>query len=158
MARYPDDLGRKATRHDREYFSYTECDGKVARRTKICQDKGESIRVEIEETGLSLNQYSEPNSVAGLSTATVLNYIVPVQKELKLKTIECSGENRALYIVEINNVVQSKKSTYFTKYNTTFEFFDFKLNAGDNLKITVQNKSTTFADFNANILGVLQDA
>jgi hypothetical protein len=144
---------------DREYKAFVECNGQPAKRTKICQEAGETIKVEVEEeSGLYLNTYNEANSVAGLATATVIDYTVPVTKEVKLKTIECSGDNRAIFKVEINTVTQAKKRTYFTEYNCSFESFNLILNAGDNIKVIVENKSNSIADFNANFLGVIQDA
>jgi hypothetical protein len=159
MAKYPDDLNRGPSRHDREYFSYTDCEGKIAKRVHICQRPGETIKVEIEEeSGLYLVEYAEINSVAGLASVDIIDYTVPVGKELKLKTVEASGENKAVYSVKINDTIKSKKRSYFTEYNVDFDAFNLILNAGDNIKVTVDNTRNSVADFNANFIGVIQDA
>lgn len=45
MAKYTDDLTGKATRHDREYLSYEEIEGKVAKRVGIKQASGDKVDI-----------------------------------------------------------------------------------------------------------------
>ena len=158
MAKYPDDLNRGPSRHDREYFSYTECKGKIAKRTKICQDDGEAIKVELDYEGIEVIDYDEANSVAGSATATILDYTVAAGKILTLVLSDVSGDNRGKYRVELNGSVIAKRRTYYTNYDNIFKFANIKLVAGDNIKIIVENQSTLTGDFNANLQGSVKDA
>jgi len=129
-------------------------------RTSICQGDGEDpLKVEFDQAGETLNVYGESSSVAASSTATIIDYTVGALKEFRLKRIEFSGTNRGVYIVEINSNTQAKKRTYYTRFDDYFDFEELKLNAGDNLKLIVENKSTNMTgDFNANLQGNLRDA
>lgn len=158
MASYPDDLNRKGSRHDREYFSYTTCDGKIAKRTKICQEDGETLKVELDYEGLEIIDYNESLSVVGLATATILDYTVAISKILTLVYSDVSGDNRGKYRVEINGSVIAKRRTYYTNYDNYFNFSNIKLVEGDNIKIIVENQSTLSGDFNANLQGSVKDA
>jgi hypothetical protein len=144
---------------DREYRKFVESPTRPD-QTAIETVVSNIVKVQIEEGADDsfINIYDEANSVAGLATATIINYTIPVGKELKLKSIEASGENRAVYIVEKNGSIQGKKRSYFTEYNVTFEQFNLLFDAGDVLEIIVENESNSLADFNANFIGVLQDA
>lgn len=153
-----DDLQRKISRHDREYFSYTRCNDKIAKRVNICQAENESIKVEIDPAGSEFVFYDEAPSVVGLGTATILSYTVPVGKKLTLVYSNFSGDNRGIYSAEINSVVVDKKRTYYVDYNGYFKFSNLKLLAGDNIKIMVENQSSYTGDFNANIQGSIRDA
>lgn len=150
------------TQQTLEHKKFVECpdgSGNPAVRTKICQDSGETIKVEFDEAGTPLNIYDEANSVAGGATITVITYVVPVSKEFRLLRIEFSGTNRGEYIVDINSSTEAKKRTYFTDYNGSFEFGSLLLAAGDTLKLIVENKNgIASGDFNGNIQGKLLDA
>jgi hypothetical protein len=142
---------------------YTDCEKNgfkfKAVRTKICQETGESIAVEFQEAGESINEYSESLSVAASATTTIIDYTVAALKELRLKRIDFSGTNRGVYTIEINSTTEAKKRTYYTKLEDYFVFEDLKLNPGDNLKLIVENKNTNMTgDFNANLQGNLRDA
>lgn len=116
------------------------------------------VSVSVLSIGDSLNVYNEALSVAGLATTTIVDYTVPVAKEVFVKNIEFSGENRAVFSIEINNVIQNKYRTYFTEYNGSVSFKDYKLVEGDNIKIIVENKTNSTADFNANMIAGIKDA
>jgi len=47
MAKYNDALLGKATRHDREYFSYKESNGEISKRVSVSQEDGETIDVNV---------------------------------------------------------------------------------------------------------------
>jgi hypothetical protein len=158
MSNYPDDLNRKGTRHDREFFSYTTCKDKVAKRVKVCQDEGEAIKVELDYEGIEIIDYNESPSVAGLATATIINYTVAVGKTLTLVLSDVSGDNRGKYRVELNGSVIAKRRTYYTDYDNIFKFANIKLVEGDNIKIIVENQSNLTGDFNANLQGSVKDA
>ena len=52
---------------------------------------------------------------------------------------------------------KSKQYTNYTKYSGRFDFSDFDLSAGDNLKLIIENKSNGTGNFNANFQGRLRD-
>lgn len=143
---------------DREHGKFVECNNEVAVRTKICQETGETIKVEFDTSGSLINTYNELLSVAGLATVDLVLYTVPVGKTLKLKRIDFSGDNKAIYKIDINGSVQAKKRTWYTKYNDEIIFNDLILNAGDIIKLIVENKTNMVADFNGNLQGVLDNA
>jgi len=146
---------------DLENKKFRECPTdsvEVVVATKICQDDDETIKVEFATSGSPLNEYDEANSVAGLATETILDYTVPALKKVTLGTVSASGENRAVYKVEINSTTKAKKRSYFTEYNVEFPEFKTKLVAGDNVKIIVENKTNSIADFNASFTGTIDDA
>lgn len=145
---------------DLEYRKFRECpdnSGEVAIATKICQSTGETVKVEFGVSGVPFNQYGESLSVAGLGTSTIINYTVPVGKKIVLGTINASGENRAVYTLEINSITQAKQRSWFTEYNVKFDALKIELVAGDNLKVIVENKTNSIADFNANFTATLDD-
>jgi hypothetical protein len=150
-------LGKKIVVEDRDFFSYTRCGDYIAKRVAVC-NTGEPIEVTFVEATGSFNQYAESLSVAGLSTTTILSYTVPASSTYKLKRADVSGDNRAVCIIEVNGSTQAKKRIYYTKFNTAFEFADISYSEGDIIKVIVENKSTTTADFNVNLQGTLKNA
>lgn len=152
-----DDLNRELSIKDREFFSWTlGKDSKVAKRVVVAN--ASPIEVDFSEIGNTVNSYSEILSLAGLATSTVVMYTVAAGKKLKLKRIDFSGGNRAVYSVDINNSIAAKHRTYYTNYNGEIIFNDLLLIAGDVVKLIVENKTNITADFNSNLQGKLQDA
>jgi len=127
-------------------------------KVRVENTQGNPLYVTYTESGNVLNTYSEANSVAGLASADVVSYTVPVGKILELIRADVSGTNKAEYKLDINASVESKKRTYFTNYNESFETIGIELVAGDIVKIIVENKTNSTADFNANIIGRLENA
>ncbi len=160
MSSEQDDLNRKVVIEDRDYFSYTRClDTKIAKRVAVC-NTGTPIEVDIVEGGAgeTVNSYSEILSLAGLATATVVLYTVAAGKQLQLKRIDFSGENIAVYSIDVNNSIEAKRRTYYTNFNGEIIFNDLLLVEGDVIKLIVENKTNMTADFNGNLQGRLQDA
>jgi hypothetical protein len=142
----------------KEQAKFVECNDNTAVRTTICQGDGESVKVEFDEAGIGINSYNELLSVAGLATGDLLLYTVPVGKTLKLQRIDFSGENKAVYKIDINGSIEAKKRTWYTSYNDYIIFNNLTLNAGDIVKLIVENKTNMTADFNGNLQGKLSDA
>lgn len=161
MARPVDDLDSLSpvpTRHDREFFSYTKCeDGKIAKRVGIC-NTGTPVEVVYDDGGVSINSYNEILSLGGLSTSNIVLYTVPVGKKIKLTRIDFSGENKAVYKIDINGSIEAKKRTWYTNYDGSIVFSELILVAGDIIKLIVENKTNSIADFNGNLQGKLLDA
>ena len=145
------------TIEDREYQAFKECNGNPAKRVSLCQEAGETIKVDIGLSGVGFHEYDEANSVAGSGTATILTYTVPVGKVLILRRIDFSGSNRGIYQVRKNTNTFSQKRTYYTKFDDYFEFVDQEFAAGDIVDLVVENRSTSIGDFNATLQGSLKD-
>ena len=116
------------------------------------------IEVDFVEGGELLNSYNEILSLAGLATDDIVLYTVPVAKELRLQRIDFSGDNKAIYKIDINGSVEAKKRTWYTHYNDSIIFNNLLLVAGDVVKLIVENKTNSTADFNGNLQGKLYDA
>lgn len=144
------------TNCDREQEKFVECNNQVAVRTKLCQEPGEAIKVDLVEDGENgdvKNIYNEVASVAASTLTTVVTYTVPVGKTFFLKHVEASGENRATFTIEINATVERKRQTYQPIFNTDFLFYNLKLEAGDVVALRVFHTRGTSADFSGSILG-----
>jgi len=149
------------TIEDREYRNFLECNGEPTKRVHVCQEAGETIKVEVVAgfgDGDSINIYNEVLALAGFATASILTYTVPVGKKFQLTRFDYSGENRAVYTVELNSDVIAKKRGYLVGYDGEFIFTSLLLAAGDIVTLKVENNSTTTANFNTNIQGRLLDA
>jgi hypothetical protein len=145
----------------REFTKFVESDNRPQHSMiEVVVGNSAPIEVDVIEGGAgeTINSYSEILSLAGLATATVVLYTVASGKKLKLKRLEFSGENRAVYSVDINNSIQAKHRTYYTNYNGEIIFDDLLLVEGDVIKLIVENKTNMTADFNGNLQGRLQDA
>ena len=69
---------------DREKQKFVECKNETAVRTKICQEDDETIKVEIDVSGVANNLFNEVNSVASGALTTIISYTVPVASELTI--------------------------------------------------------------------------
>ena len=133
--------------------------GTIISRVNYVQNKPDKpLYVTFTTAGTTFNQYGEALSVAGLASAAIISYTVPINKTFAALVAEVSGTNRAEFIVEVNASTEAKRRTYFTEYNARFELSGMKLVAGDIIKIIVDNKTNSTADFNANIIGIIDDA
>lgn len=132
-------------------------DGKPALRVIAYNETGKPLEVEFSKKGTYQNTYSEANSVASQASATVINYTVPVGKIFNLESVDYSSDCIGNFTIEVNGNTQSKQYTNYTKYSGRFDFTDFDLSAGDNLKLIIENKSNGTGNFNANFQGRLRD-
>lgn len=124
----------------------------------IGQGLGDTVKVEFDDAGISINTYNEILSLGGLASDDLVLFTVPVGKILKLQRIDFSGSNKAIYKIDINGSVQAKKRTWYTKYNDHILFNNLVLVAGDVVKLIVENKTNSVADFNGNLQGKLDNA
>jgi hypothetical protein len=143
---------------DNESNKFADCNGEVVVKTSLCQETGTTIDVEFSVSGTQVNVYNEINSLAGLATSDIINYIIPIGKTFKINNINFSGENKSVFLLSINGITHSKFRTYFNDYNGTFNTNNLIFNAGDNIKVIAENKRNSVSDYNANIQGVLDDA
>ena len=99
-----------------------------------------------------LNLFSE-DTCASNAVCTLINYTVPSDRELRLRIIDCWGENRGKFTVSLNGDKIAEKQTYWTYYETKFDFENFELQSDDVLTITVENVGDEPVDFNARLRG-----
>ena len=142
---------------DRGSFTQIEENGQKdwARRV-LAHIAGQPIHIKSEEFGESAYIYQEVNSLAGLSSADILTFNIPLGKKLKVSNIIVSGENKALFTVLVNNEKVATVRTWFCNFNAHVQM-EIDLTAGP-LKVSVENKSNSLADFNCTVIGRLSDA
>ncbi len=103
------------------------------------------------------NTYNEVLSVAASATVTIVTYTVPTLTESILQRVHFSGTNIGRYDLLINNVIQDTAHTMFggdltNEFNwTTGNNSGFILNAGDVVKIQVNNPRPYVGDYEARI-------
>lgn len=141
---------------ERESDKFVECKGKSAVRTKICQEDGESIKVDIVEDGANgevFNEYDTALSVAKDSPTIITTYIVPAGKATHLKLVEVSGSNRSTFTIKKNGQAMAVKRTRTNELNEEFEFHNLKIDAGDRIDVEVVHSRGSLGDYEARILG-----
>lgn len=141
---------------DLENKKFVECpkdSGKVAIRTRLCQDDADAIKVELGNKGITDNIYSEVNSVAPNIETLVTSYTVPAAKKFDLNYATCSGENVAKYVAKVNGTVIQVKRSWWTNFNVEFDFKELILSEGDKIEIFVTNVSNTSVTFDGTIIG-----
>lgn len=144
------------SRSDREYQSFVECGGSPARRTKICQEAGESIKVEVVDDGDGgsvKNFQGSSSSVPSSTPTTVVSLTVPVGKTFFMKQVEVSSTNRSTWIIKIAGTQEAKKRIWDSRFNETFDFFGIKLSAGTTIDVIAEHARGSVGDFDARIIG-----
>lgn len=139
---------------DREYKSFVESPSRgsnfTAQETYVGNGYDSPVPVDLTDRGETKLQYNEVNST-GIETIEIINLTVPIGKGWDLQDASVSGDNRSVFTIEVNSSVVDKKRIYYTKFNTEFNFKNYGITEGDNLKIIVENKTNSAATFNANI-------
>lgn len=99
-----------------------------------------------------LNEYQEDTLAAG-ATEVILDYTVPAERELRLRILDCFGKNVGAYEVLLDGDRIAYKETYWTRYETQFDFENFELQTGANIQVKVTNKSPCAGLFNTRLRG-----
>jgi len=99
-----------------------------------------------------LNLFEE-DSVISTDTAILIDYTVPAERGLRLRLAECFGCNIGMFEVLIDDVRVGKKGTYYTYYETAFDFENFEIETGQNIKIKATNRGPNTAEFNTRLRG-----
>jgi len=99
-----------------------------------------------------LNEFEEAVVASG-ATATLVSYIVPSDRELRLRIADCFGKNRGRFWVELDGEKIAEKETSWTYYETKFDFENFELPSDSLLEIKVENKGDEPTNFNARLRG-----
>lgn len=108
----------------------------------------------------AINIYNELLGIASLTTATIINYSIPVGKIQNLIKVVASASNIATFEVWINGNKISRKRTYFgSTLNVEFDFsyIGYSLTAGDNIQIKAVSARPGVTDYEAE-LELLDDA
>ena len=96
--------------------------------------------------------YDTDSLVSG-AISDVVSYTVPAERGVRLKIVDCFGDNRARFYVEVNGYRIGDKKTYWTYYETKFDFDNYELNAGDVVKVYAENRGAITGDFNITLRG-----
>lgn len=137
---------------DREYDKFIQSPTRD-NKTSVEVFVGNKAPIPVEEAirGASKIDFNEINST-GTETLTIINKTISAGLGVKIKTIDFSGENRAVYSFEVNGIIVGRKRTYLTWFDGKFEFKDMLLSEGDNIKVIVENKTNEPASFNASLM------
>lgn len=136
---------------------YTDCEKNgfkfKAVRTKICQEDGEALKVDIGTRGVSKYIRNEVNSVPINIETLVASYTIPAGKNFDLSKVICSGDNIARFIIKVNGDIVSSKRTWWTNFNADFDLLELILVASDKVEVFVENRGSTTETFEATIIG-----
>lgn len=146
---------------DREYQKFEECPtgtDQPAVRTKICQNPGESIKVEVVDdgdTGTVIATYAEVGSIPTMTITDIVSYTVPVSSTFFLKEVSFSGDSVGEVTVEFDSVTEEKQRVDYLNWNGRFLFYNQMFTAGQVIRMRVEHCSTTAGEFNGRIIGNL---
>lgn len=101
------------------------------------------------------NYFDELPALAAGDTDAIIEYTVPAGFGFRIRELYCYGKNRGRYYVEIGGFKQAEKQTYYTYYDTSFDFENIEVSEGQTIKIYAENLGLNAAYFNANIRGFL---
>lgn len=116
--------------------------------------------ISLASIGTLVNTFGQISSLASGSNTTIVSYTVPAGKTFFLQHCEVSGENIAVYTVEVASIVQALKRTYWGgSFNEEFKFDDenargLSVSSSGVVTVKVIHQSATTGDFDARILGV----
>lgn len=99
-----------------------------------------------------LNIFNE-DSIGATLDSDIISYTVPTARNVRMRKIEVFGMNKGNYTVSLNGDVIARKETYYTRYETEFDFENYPLSEGDVITITAQNKGVNTGLFNARLRG-----
>lgn len=114
------------------------------------------------------NKETEPLPITFVDGKTGLNFyysaaLVPYDVEtvvatktvsetgFKLHSIQVGVDNRSIFFVYLNNVLIASTRVYFLQFSAQFDFALIPLEIGDEIKITVTNKTDSACDAEARI-------
>jgi hypothetical protein len=101
------------------------------------------------------NFFDENLALASGAVDAIIDYTVPAGFGFRIRNIHCFGTNRGRYYVEINGFKEAEKRTYYTYYDTSFDFENIEVSEGQTIKIYAENVGSNTGCFNANLRGFL---
>lgn len=99
-----------------------------------------------------LNVFEEDSISPALDT-DIISYTIPANRSVRMRKIEVFGMNKGNFIVRLNGDILARKETYYTRYETEFDFENYTLIEGDVLTVEATNKGLNTALFNARLRG-----
>lgn len=146
---------------DNEIASHEYCGDpsskKVRKRVGICQEDGESLKVDYEPRGILVPTYNEVSSIPVGGETKINEYTVPLGMIFDSCNITCSGSNISRFIIKKNGSTIFSKRTWWSNFNAEFILKDLKFLAGDLVQIFVYNNGNKNADYESTILGNIYD-
>lgn len=145
---------------DRELSKFVESPSRGAPNVAIEVTVGnEALPVfSVDRPGEAVLIYDEVNAVAGMSTQTMLSFIVPLEKTFSKISIKVSGQNKAVYSVLFNNETMAKCRTWWGKFDGEINFNLVTLEQLDEIRVEVFNASNSTANFNVTLEGILNES
>jgi hypothetical protein len=101
------------------------------------------------------NYFEENLALASGATDAIIDYTVPTGFGFRIREIYCTGTNRGRYYVEIAGSKEAEKRTYYTYYDTSFDFENIEVAEGETIKIYAENLGSNTACYNSNLRGYL---
>jgi len=108
--------------------------------------------------GQHIVEYGEINSVPALATQNVISYTVPTGQSLTGLRLLFSGDNRGTYSIKVGSDVVAKSRTTWTRFNAELALGGLVFTAGQTIVLDVVNESSHIGNFNATIVGVLNES
>ena len=146
---------------DNEIHSHEYCgdpaNKKVRKRIGICQEEGESLKVDYEPRGILIPIYNEVSSIIPETETKINEYTVAIGKIFDSCNILCSGSNISRFIIKKNGATLFSKRTWWTEFNAEFHLKDLKFNAGDKVEVFAINHGVKNSDYESTILGNVYD-
>lgn len=113
------------------------------------------------DNGTSVQVFGESSALVATGTATLASYTVPVGKVAFIANIMASGNCIAIYDMDVDASPEARKHSVVTGLEVEFKFSHgngYRLTAGQEVKLNVENVSSSTGAFNATILGMEYNA
>lgn len=129
-----------------EKRKFVTCENRLAVRTKVCQEEGEAIDVNIvdgHDDGASFYIDAEGTAVAD-TEVTLITYLVPAGKTLKLKNINATGTFESEVKIKVDGALIGSGRTGPANHNFNYNFDPRREVAeGKTLTVTIKQRANT---------------
>jgi len=133
-------------------------------KTKVINESSEPIPVTFLATaGDIVSEFNSITALASGSQSAIVSYTFPAGKKFFLQLAEYSGENIAEYEIFRDTTLIAKRRTYFSGgLDGMVQFVQssalgLEISAGEVISVKVEHARPMSGDFDARILGVLED-
>jgi len=99
-----------------------------------------------------LNEFNEIIVASG-ATGEILSYTIPSDRELRMRLVDCFGKNRGRFYITLDGDKIAEKETYWTYYETKFDFDNFEVGSGAEIRVFVENNGDEPTTFNTRLRG-----
>lgn len=149
--------GTARDKQDKSFVKSSTRENFTAQEVVVGNSSANSIPVHFDAKGIVKADYSEITA-GSLASVTVLNKTIQPLKGADLLGLSFSGDNIAIVTVELNSQVVIKKRLTNTEFNFDLSLSSYQLTSGDNLRIIVENKKGSIANFNTTLFYSEYDA